>query len=140
MAGTVRDVMTTDPLSLSHSETVLQAARAMRDHDIGAMVVMGGDGKPCGLVTDRDLAIRTIADVRDPASTPLGDICSRDLTSVSPDTPIEDAIRALRGRAIRRLPVMEGDRVVGIVTLGDLAMDRDPNSVLAEISAAPANT
>lgn len=139
MARLVRDVMTADPVSLPDTATVVEAARAMRDNDIGAVVITRRDGTPCGLVTDRDIAVRAIADGRDAASTPAGEICSERLTAVAPTTPIEEAVRTLRRGAIRRLPVIEDGRVVGILSLGDLAIDRDPDSALAGISSAPAN-
>jgi CBS domain-containing protein len=69
----------------------------------------------------------------------VGQICSRELTTLSPDTPIEAAVQVMRDKAIRRLPVVEGERPVGIVSLGDLAVERDPESALGGISAAPPN-
>ena len=131
--------MTPDPVMLPATATVIEAARAMRDRDIGAVVVTKKGDIVCGMVTDRDIAVRAVAEDRELSSTMLGDICSRDLTSVPAETPIETAVEALRGKAIRRLPVMDSGRVVGIVSIGDLAVERDPGSVLGAISAAPPN-
>ena len=139
MAQTIRDVMTPDPVTVPETASVVEAARLMRDRDVGSIVVTTVDGRARGLVTDRDVTVRVVAEGRDPATTTVGDTASRELTSVSPDTPVEEAVRQLRGKAIRRLPVMEGDRVVGIVSIGDIAMARDPRSALAEISTAQPN-
>jgi CBS domain-containing protein len=86
------------------------------------------------------VTIRTVSEGKDPATTKLGDICSRDLVTVSPTDSVEDAIRIMRERALRRLPVLDNGKAVGIISLGDLAIDLDRKSVLADISAAPANT
>ena len=91
----------------------------------------------CGIVTDRDIAVRIVAEAQDPATTTLADICSHSLLTVTPTDSVEHAVRLMRTHAIRRLPVVEEGKAVGIVSLGDLAVERDPNSVLGEISAAP---
>jgi CBS domain-containing protein len=134
---TIRDLMTSDPVVLDASATVSDAARAMKARNIGDVLVRR-DGKLCGIVTDRDLVVRAIADnPRDAGRIQLGDICTTDIASVSPDTEIDEAIRLMRERAVRRLPVIEGSRPLGILSLGDLAMARDRESALGEISAAP---
>jgi CBS domain-containing protein len=135
----IRDVMTPNPITLSESENVQTAAQAMREADVGDVLVMSGDAVS-GILTDRDIAVRFVADGGDPTSTVIGEICSGELTEVTPDEPVERAIELMRYNAIRRLPVVEGGTPVGIVSLGDLAAVRDPSSVLADISAAPANT
>jgi len=140
MAERIRDVMTTNPQMLPESTVVREAAEAMRAHDIGAAVVIDDDGKLSGILTDRDIVVRVVAEGRDPRATRIGDIASRDLTAVSPDDPIDRAVQLMRDRAIRRLPAVEKNKVVGIVSIGDLALDRDPDSALADISAAPPNT
>jgi CBS domain-containing protein len=83
--------------------------------------------------------VRILAEGRDPAATTLADISSHDLTTVSPEDSVEQAVQLMREKAIRRLPVVEDGRPVGIVSLGDLAVERDPDSALGEISAAPPN-
>jgi CBS domain-containing protein len=123
---------------MSETASVIEAARAMRDSDIGDVIVMESN-KVCGIVTDRDIVVRAIADGQDPATATLGDICSRDLTTLSPIDTVEDAVQMMRDKAVRRLPVVEGNQVVGVVSLGDLALERDPNSALGDISAAPPN-
>jgi CBS domain-containing protein len=138
MERTIRDVMTEAPVTLPASSTLEEAARAMRDHDVGSVLVMDGD-RVRGIATDRDLAVRGLAEGRDPRQTRLGEICSDRLVSVSPNEPVERAVELVRRYAVRRLPVIDDGRPVGIVSLGDLAVERDPASALAEISAAQPN-
>jgi CBS domain-containing protein len=135
---TVQDVMTRDPIRLPPSASLVDAAKTMRESGIGDVVV-GDDDELIGIVTDRDIVVRALAEGRDPHTTTLMDITSRELTTVSPDDPIETAVRLIRERAIRRLPVVSRGRVVGIVTLGDLALQQDRGSALADVSAAPPN-
>jgi CBS domain-containing protein len=137
--NSIAAVMTKQPMVLESDLPVMDAARVMRDSDIGDVIVIEG-GSVCGIVTDRDIVVRGIASGKDPATTRLGEICSKDVTTVSSDTPVEEAVRLMRDRAIRRLPVVDGDRPVGVVSLGDLAVERDPSSALADISEAPPNT
>ena len=138
MAQAVREIMTANPDSLPATASLLEAARKMRDKDIGSVVVTD-NGSICGIVTDRDLSIRAIADGKDPKKTKLGEICSRSLKTLSPDDEAETAVKLMREQAIRRLPVVQDGQAVGIVSLGDLAMKRDRESALADISAAPPN-
>jgi CBS domain-containing protein len=137
--NSIAAVMTKQPMVLESDSPVMDAARVMRDSDIGDVIVIEG-GSVCGIVTDRDIVVRGIASGKDPATTRLGEICSKDVTTMSSDTPVEEAVRLMRDRAIRRLPVVDGDRPVGVVSLGDLAVERDPSSALADISEAPPNT
>ncbi len=139
MPSTLRDLMTPSPTTLQASDPAVDAARAMRQHDIGDVVVLDGN-RLCGIVTDRDLVVRGVAEGRDLTATTVGDLCSRDLATVDVDSAPEEAVQAMRAQSVRRLPVVEGARPVGIVSLGDLAVDRDSRSALADISSAPANT
>lgn len=138
MPLTVRDVMTPDPVTLKAQAPVVEAAKKMKERDIGAVIVLDGD-EVCGVVTDRDLVVRVIADGRDPSGVRLHDVCSRELASVSPDDDLTRAGKLMRERAVRRLPVVENGRPVGILSMGDLAVERDPDSPLADISAASPN-
>ena len=138
MAQTIRDVMTTDPITISSTSTVQDAARAMRDADVGPVVVMEEEAVR-GIVTDRDIAIRAVAEGRDPSGTTVGEICSEELITLEPTDSVEDAIRLMREKAVRRIPVVESGRAVGIVSIGDLAVHFDPDSALADISVAPPN-
>ena len=138
-AELVADVMTRNPITVSETASVQEAALAMREADVGDVLVMRGDAV-CGILTDRDIVVRFVADGGDPGATPVGEICSPDLTEVRPNDPLDYAIELMRYRAIRRLPVVRDERPVGILSLGDLAFARSPDSALADISAAPANT
>jgi CBS domain-containing protein len=138
MRQSIRDVMTARPKTLSSGASVLEAAQAMREQDIGDVVVVEG-GRLFGVLTDRDIVVRALAEGRDPSRTTVGDICSKALVTISPDHSLGEAIRLMRERAVRRLPVEEAGQVVGVVSLGDLAVDVDRRSALADISAAPPN-
>ena len=138
MAQQIRELMIQNPVSLPGTASVHEAARAMRDADIGDVIVIENN-EVCSIVTDRDIVVRTVAEARDPATTTLADICSHSLLTVSPTDSVEEAVRLMRTHAIRRLPVVEGGQAVGIVSLGDLARERDPGSALGEISSAPPN-
>ena len=136
---TIQEVMTPDPVTIEASSPVGHAAKAMRDHDVGAVVVTNGD-ELRGIVTDRDIVVRALADGHDPMDVRVDDVATeRDLRTLQPHDPIDDAALAMRDAAVRRLPVVEDGRVVGIVSLGDLAIERDPRSALADISLAPDN-
>ena len=111
----------------------------MEKSHIGDVIVLDESSEVCGIVTDRDIALRVVAQGRDPAGTKLGEVCSRDLESLTPDDTVGDAVRLMTEKAIRRLPVTEGGKPVGIVSLGDLAATEDPESGLADISEAPPN-
>ncbi len=139
MAASIRDVMTTEPLVLDATQTVAEAATIMRDADVGDVLVRR-EGKVVGIVTDRDVVARVVADGLDPASTQLGEVCSGELHTLSSDATVGDAIALLRAHAVRRIPILDGDDAVGIVSIGDLAMRHDPESALADISAAAPNT
>ena len=137
MATTVGDVLTPDIISISCMRTARDAAELMHTADVGAVVVTDG-GQLVGLVTDRDLVVRVLAAGGGP-DTPVSEACSGDLVTVSPDDDVADAARVMAQHAVRRLPVVSGDKVVGIVSLGDLAIVSDPSSVLGQLSARPAN-
>ena len=139
MAKQVRDLMNQKPIKVPRSSSLIDAARKMREAGVGAIVVED-DGKICGLITDRDIAIRAVAQGRDPNTTRVVDICSTELTTLSPNDDLDRAIDMMRKKAIRRVPVVDAsNQAVGILSLGDLAMERDPRSVLGQISAAPPN-
>ena len=138
MAQYLREIMTQKPVTVQATDTVVAAARSMRDGNIGDVVVVENN-QIQGILTDRDIVVRALAEGRDPARTTVGEICSRELTTLSPNDAIGDAEKTMRARAIRRLPVVEGGRPVGIVSLGDLAVEKNPDSTLCGISAAPPN-
>ncbi len=132
----IRDVMTTNPASCAPSTTAVDAAKVMAQEDVGPVPIVE-EGRLVGIVTDRDLVVRVLAEERDPSSTTLGDIASADLVTVSPDDDLDAALRKMASAQIRRLPVVEGDRLVGIVAQADLAREapeRETGEVVEEIS------
>lgn len=138
MAKTIRDVMTENVIVMNENDTARDAARRMKENEIGDVLVQNDDGGLCGVVTDRDIVLRDLAEGRDGGSK-LGEICTRELETLSPSDSIDDAVRKMKQKAVRRLPVVDGERPVGIVSLGDLAVEQDKESALGKISAAPSN-
>lgn len=130
--------MTKDPICLDSGAPVIDAAKAMRDSDIGPVIVLEG-GSICGIVTDRDIALRVVAEGKDGRDVKLGEICSKNPTTVTPDDGITDALRLMKEKAVRRLPVVENGRPVGIVAIADLATPADVDRTIEEISTAPPN-
>ena len=140
MAKRVREVMTARPVALDEESSVVEAARAMRDGDFGSVIVVKEEGGAVsGVVTDRDIVVRVVADGVEPKKVRLGDICEGEVVTVGPDDPVDMVAKLMRDKAIRRVPVVEGGRLVGIVSLGDLAKEMDEGRALADISAAPPN-
>ena len=135
---TVQDLMTATPVTVPPTAFAWDAARLMKEQDIGDVIVVDGD-RLCGIVTDRDLVVRVIGEGRDPSRTTIGEICSEDLQTVNPGDPTDEAVRLMRQKALRRLPVTENGKAVGVVSIGDLAVERDRDSALADISAAAPN-
>ncbi len=138
MAQTVQEVMTHDPVTVDGSQTLVEVAGLMRDHDTGAVIVTDA-GKVSGIVTDRDIVVRAIAQGRDPASTTTGDVQSAGTVTLNPQDRLETAAETMRRHDVRRLPVVDGDRPIGIVSLGDLAVHGDADAELTDISAASPN-
>jgi CBS domain-containing protein len=139
MARTVREVMTQDLRTVSPDSTLTEAAREMRDGDVGPLLILDGDD-PFGIVTDRDIVVRAIADGRrSPDATKVSDIATRGVIGVEADQPAAAAAELMREHDIRRLLVTEGGRPVGIVSIGDLAVELDTDSALADISAGSPN-
>lgn len=141
MAQSVREVMTENPTVLPVNASVQDAAVRMRDQNIGDIIIEK-NGALYGMVTDRDIVIRVIAEGKDARTTDLESICSRDLVTLAPEDSVKDASRVMEEHAVRRLPVVEGGsngKVIGIVSLGDIAIEKKPKSALGKISAAGAN-
>lgn len=135
----LRDVMVPDPLSVDVATPVVDAAKIMRDNDIGDVIVTDGDAV-FGILTDRDVAVRGVASGDPLDRVTAGDLCTVGVLSLDADAPIEEAAETMREEAIRRMPVVDRGHLVGIVTLGDLSIARNPDSVLSDISAAPPNS
>jgi CBS domain-containing protein len=139
MAQSIREVMTADPRTVETSATVADAAREMRDGDVGAVVVVD-NGKVAGIITDRDIAVRVVAEGLDPDATGVGEVGTMDPVTLTVDQTVDDAIRLVREQDVRRIIVVQDGRPAGIVSLGDLAIERDTDSALADIASEPANT
>ena len=120
----IRDVMTSNPKSCSSSASITEAARAMSSQDVGPIPVVDGD-RLVGLLTDRDIVVRVVAEGRDPQSTTVGEVASSELATVSPDESLDRALQLLAERQVRRLPVVEGEKLVGIVAQADIARHGD---------------
>jgi signal-transduction protein with cAMP-binding, CBS, and nucleotidyltransferase domain len=134
----VRDIMTPNPVGVYYDQTIAEAARVMRDAGVGAVLVVQGDSLG-GVVTDRDLVIRGLAEGAG-ADAPVGPLCSPKLVGVDAAADIADAELLMRENAVRRLPVIEDGQIVGIITVGDIAVSANSESLLADVSRAAANT
>jgi CBS domain-containing protein len=139
MPERLSEVMTRDPVTVPATASLEEAARLMRDNDIGDVLVVDNTGSLYGILTDRDIVVEGIAGGTPPSSTSVDEVCSHDPVSLGPDDAVAKAAKLMSEHAIRRLPIVDNGSLVGIVSLGDLAQDRDPNSVLGEISEAPPN-
>lgn len=140
MATMLKDLMTTDPVVLPMDASITEAAREMAKRDIGDVLVHDSDGKVCGIVTDRDVTVKIIAENKDPEASTVGEICGQgDIRTLAPDASIGDAVRLMTEEDIRRIPIVEDGKAVGVISLGDLAINEDGRSALADISSAPPN-
>jgi signal-transduction protein with cAMP-binding, CBS, and nucleotidyltransferase domain len=133
MDAKVRDVMTPGPIGVDYDQPVGEAARAMRDWGVGAILVVS-NGSLYGLVTDRDLVVRAVAEERG-TDEPVGPLSSANLIGVDADADVHEAMRLMRQHGVRRLPVLEDGQIAGIVSLGDLAMQDEPDLAFAQFSA-----
>ena len=122
--GQVRDVMTGSPTTCGPTATVVDAAKVMALEDVGPVPIVDG-GKLVGLVTDRDIIVRAVAEGRDVTSTTVQDVASKDLVTVAPDEDLDRALQLMAKHQVRRIPVVEGDRIVGIVSQADVARAAD---------------
>ncbi len=120
MAKSVRDAMTEDPRSIGASASVVEAARLMREAHIGSLPITDGE-QLVGMITDRDITTRVVAEAADLATTSVRDVCSRDVISVEADKDHEEAVELMARHQVRRLPVVENGRLIGIVAQADIA-------------------
>ena len=121
MAETIRDVMTGSPRTIDSAGSAVDAARLMRDEDVGLIPIVESD-RLIGTVTDRDIAVRLVAEGKSPESTRVADIASRELVTIDPDQDVDEAMRLMSKHQVRRLPVVEEDgKFVGIVAQADIA-------------------
>ena len=139
MAQTVADVMTRNPVTIERGRSTAEAARLMAREGMGDVIVTD-NGTVTGILTDRDIAVRLVAEEKDARTPEAGIVSATEQDTVAPDMPQDQAIRLMRHQAARRLPVLQQGRAVGVVSLGDLAIERDEDSALADISAAEDNS
>ena len=137
MGKSVRDAMTENPRSIGASTSVVEAARLMREQDIGSLPITD-DEKLVGMITDRDITTRVVAEAADPTSMSVEDVYSRDLVSVEPDEDLDEALQLMARHQVRRLPVVENGRLVGIVAQADIALkDNEKTAQLVEAISEP---
>jgi CBS domain-containing protein/uncharacterized membrane protein YuzA (DUF378 family) len=132
----VREVMSAEPATVAPSTSVADAAKLLKQHDVGSLPVVEA-GRLTGIVTDRDIILRVVADERDPAAVTVADVASSKPTTVRPDQQLDDALRLMAKQQVRRLPVVENDRLVGILAQADVAASADDarvGEVVEEIS------
>jgi CBS domain-containing protein len=140
---TAREIMTPDARFCSEDTTAADAARTMADEGIGALPVCDTDGRLFGVVTDRDLAVKVVAEGRDSGTVRLGDLVDRsEVVTIGADDSAEEAIRTMKDHAVRRLPVIDGQSLVGMVSQADIARampDAKIGDLVDAISSAPPN-
>lgn len=119
--ATAREIMTSGAECIGEYETLVAAARKMRDLDIGSMPICGDDDRLKGMITDRDIVVRCVADGNDPSEMRAGELGQGKPVTIGADDPVEEILRTMAQYKVRRLPVIDGQRLVGIVSQGDVA-------------------
>ena len=140
MRKLVRDAMTPNPRTIGGGASALEAARLMEQADVGAIPVVDSDDILVGIVTDRDIALRVVAAGKDPRTTIVGDIATTTVSPAYPNEPLDDALEQMAYRQVRRLPVIEDDRVVGMLAQADMVhelKDKQAGRLVDEISHEP---
>ena len=134
----IEDLMTRQVVTIAPEESAALAARLLSRYNLGALPVCAGDGRLRGMVTDRDIVLRCVAPASDPARTPVGDIMTRGCLTVGPEDPPELAAGRMASGQVRRLPVVREGRLVGVVSLTDLAragrLEAELSQTLAELA------
>jgi CBS domain-containing protein len=139
MAKTARDVMTEGCECIGESESMLDAAKKMKQLDVGVLPICGEDDRLKGVLTDRDIVVKVLAEGRDPSDTKAGELGEGKPVTIGADDSISETLKTMKEHAVRRLPVIDGQRLVGIVSQGDLAKNIDEEEVgelVESISAA----
>jgi CBS domain-containing protein len=139
---TAREIMTRGAECAKEAETLVDVARRMRMLDVGALPICGENGRLRGMVTDRDIVVKCVAAGDDPAARRVGELAQGDAITVGVDDSVEQALRTMMNADVRRLPVIDGHTLVGMVSLADLAMslpDEDIGEFVGTVSAAPPN-
>jgi CBS domain-containing protein len=139
---TARDIMTAGAECARADETLADAARKMRDLDVGALPICGDDDRLKGVVTDRDLVVKCVAEGSDPRSTSVSELAEGKPVTIGADDPVDEALRTMIEYGVRRLPVIDGDRLVGMVSQADVARETSPEQageLVAALSRSPGN-
>jgi CBS domain-containing protein len=139
---TARDIMTPDATCAGTDETLVEAARKMRDLDVGALPICGPDDRLAGMITDRDIAIHAVAEGKDPGSTKVSELADGKPVTIGADDSVEVALSTMRQHGVRRLPVIDGQKLVGMVSQADVAKNLPEDKVgdlVDAISSAPGN-
>jgi CBS domain-containing protein len=138
---TARDIMSDDCTCVGENDTVLDAAKQLAQLNVGSMPICGEDDRLKGMLTDRDIVVKVLAEGKDPSSTRAGELATQDeVVTIGADDPIDEALRTMTEHKVRRLPVIDGHRLVGIVSQADIATNIDEEKVgdlVEAISAAP---
>ncbi|MCS5720017.1 CBS domain-containing protein [Herbiconiux sp. CPCC 205763] len=121
-----RDIMTPDPEGIRESHTLREAAVLMRDLDVGALPILGDGGALVGVITDRDIVVGCVADGSDPETMLVGELADREPVTVEADDDVREALSAMQEHQVRRVPVLEGGRLVGIISQADIALSLSP--------------
>ena len=119
---TARDVMSTDPTTISEADSLIDAARLMRDLNVGALPICGEDGRLQGMLTDRDIVVRCLANGGNPAQTIAGSLAEGKPVTIDVDADVRDALTLMENHQVRRLPVIENHKLVGIIAQADIAL------------------
>jgi CBS domain-containing protein len=132
---TVREIMTTDVQGSCFTDSVSDAARIMRDLGVGALPIRGEDGSLCGMITDRDIAVGCVAEGRDPEEMTVGQLARDQVWTVGADETVSSALRAMTLHGVRRLPVVDGMNLVGVLSQADIARKLPEEYVGALVAA-----
>ena len=141
MAKTARDIMTPDAACVGENDTVLDAAKRLAELGVGSMPICGEDDRLKGMLTDRDIVVKVLAQGKDPASTRAGELATQgEVVTIGADDSLDEALRTMTEHKVRRLPVIDEHRLVGIISQADIATNLDEEKVgdlVEAISAAP---
>jgi CBS domain-containing protein len=140
--STARDIMTGDAECARTSDTLVEVAEKLRDLEVGALPICGDDNRLAGMITDRDIVIRCIADGGDPSKTTAGDLAEGKPVTIGADDSVEETLHTMSQHAVRRLPVIDGHELIGIVSQADVARNLPEESVgelVEAISGAPSS-
>jgi CBS domain-containing protein len=142
MTTTAREIMTGDAECASTTDTLTDAARKMRDLQVGALPICGEDNKLAGMITDRDIVVRCVAEAGDPSAVKVSEFAGEKPVTIGADDSVEEALRTMKEHGVRRLPVIDGHELIGVVSQADVARNLPEQAVgdlVEAISSAPAN-